>query len=306
MPAIATSTSAFFERSNAELKTLRSQTEAIQSQIGTGQRLTRSSDDPLAASRLRGLLRADRLATVDTDNANRAASDLSLADSALSDIADAVTRVRELAVQASSDALGPEQRRAIATELDAIHASILATANARDSSGHALFGGETTGDAYELDGSGNAVYIGTGSAPTFPIGENESVVTGLTGPQVLAFEINGASTDLLSVVKSLSLAMADGSTASAALGRDALPTLDAGLDKVTTAQTVIGTRLAWLDVSGERRLDLSEARTQLTSDLGATDIASSVTRLQEMMVVLEASQASFVKLASLSLFDQLR
>jgi flagellar hook-associated protein 3 FlgL len=31
-----------------------------------------------------------------------------------------------------------------------------------------------------------------------------------------------------------------------------------------------------------------------------------MTRLQEVMTVLEASQASFVRLASLSLFDRLR
>jgi flagellar hook-associated protein 3 FlgL len=31
-----------------------------------------------------------------------------------------------------------------------------------------------------------------------------------------------------------------------------------------------------------------------------------MTRLQEVMTVLEASQASFVRLANLSLFDQLR
>jgi hypothetical protein len=42
------------------------------------------------------------------------------------------------------------------------------------------------------------------------------------------------------------------------------------------------------------------------ADIGGTDIASTVTQLQQAMLVLEASQASFAKLSGLSLFDQLR
>ena len=69
---------------------------------------------------------------------------------------------------------------------------------------------------------------------------------------------------------------------------------------------MIGTRLAWIDLTSERRIELSEMRSAEETDLGATDIASTVVQLQEMLTVLEASQASFSKLSGLSLFDQLR
>jgi flagellar hook-associated protein 3 FlgL len=41
------------------------------------------------------------------------------------------------------------------------------------------------------------------------------------------------------------------------------------------------------------------------ADLGGTDIAETVARLQQAMLVLEASQASFARLAGLSLFERL-
>jgi flagellar hook-associated protein 3 FlgL len=42
------------------------------------------------------------------------------------------------------------------------------------------------------------------------------------------------------------------------------------------------------------------------ASIGGADLASTMTRLQEISTVLEASQASFVRLANLSLFDVLR
>ena len=47
------STSAFYERSTRAIADLRAQAEALQAAIGTGSRLTRSSDDPVAAAQLR-------------------------------------------------------------------------------------------------------------------------------------------------------------------------------------------------------------------------------------------------------------
>ena len=93
------STSAFYERATRNIGTLRGRAEGLQTALGTGQKLSRSSDDPVAASRLRSLTRADAMAAIDTTNAARAASDLTLTDSALSSFAGHVIRAQELATQ---------------------------------------------------------------------------------------------------------------------------------------------------------------------------------------------------------------
>jgi len=306
MTIINNSTSAFYERSTQGLSALRQRAESLQEQLGSGEKLARSSDDPVAASRLRALVRSDRLANFDTANANRATADLSLADSALTSFADTVMRVQELATQAANGTLNAGQRAAIGSEIAQIHANLVGLANSRDSSGHALFGGETAGQAYTLDGLGNAVYAGTGTAGDLPLGEGQSVARGLTGPEFLNFSVNGNPTDLMAVVKTLGEALQGAAVDPAQAARDALDSLNQGMEKLTTAQNLVGARLNWIDLTGERRIDLGEMRAGEESEIGATDIAETVTSLQQLMVVLEASQASFAKLAQLNLFDTVR
>ena len=68
-----------------------------------------------------------------------------------------------------------------------IHGNLVALANTKDSAGHSLFGGETAGNAYTLDGAGNAVYDGTASVSDLPLGDGQSVKRSLTGPEFLSF-----------------------------------------------------------------------------------------------------------------------
>ncbi|MCK9541970.1 MAG: flagellar biosynthesis protein FlgL [Novosphingobium sp.] len=303
MTIIGTGTAPFYERSVRGMTGLRAQAERMQSRIGTGERLARSSDDPVAAARLRTLARVDRMAQIDATNANRAAVDLSLADDALTSFAEAVMRAQTLANQAANDTLNDTQRAAIAAELSQIHGQLVDLANARDSMGHALFGGAAAGPAYELDASGNAVYIGTAASGELPLGDGQAVTRGLTGPEFLNFAVGGSSTDLLAVVRTLADGLQGADPAQAA--RDALGALSQGLDKVATGQTIVGARLAWLDLAAEQRLDRSELRGAEQADIGGVDFAATFARLQNTLLVLEASQSSFAKLSSLSLFARL-
>ena len=300
------STSAFYERATQDMTALRARAEGLQAAMSRGERLARSSDDPVAASRLRGLARGDSFAAIDTTNANRAVSDLTLTDTALGSFAEYITRAKELAVQAANATLSPAQRAGIGSELAQLHVNLAALANVRDSAGHALFGGETAGQAFTLDAAGNPVYAGTASAGELPLGEGLSVTRGLTGPEFLSFNASGGPTDIFAVVKGLADALQGGATDPAQAARDALGVLDTGLEAVTTAQTIIGTRLAWIDLTTQRREEMTELRAEEQAEIGGTDMAATITRLQEALTVLEASQASFAKLSSLSLFDVLR
>lgn len=296
-----TSTGAFYDRATLSIGGLRQRAEDLQEQIGKGERLSRSSDDPVAASRLRVLARAQSLTKIDTTNADRANADLQLADDALSSFADFVIRAQELATQASNQTLTAAQRAGIGVELGQLHGDLVALANSRDSAGHALFGGEVSGPAYTLDAAGNAGYVGTASAGELSLGEGQSVMRGITGPEFLSF----GGTDLMATIKGLSDALQGGVADPLAAAKAALDPLESGLQSVTTAQTVVGSRLAWIELNTQRRDTLSELRAGEQSEIGATDLAETVARLQETMTVLEASQASFARLSRLSLFDAL-
>lgn len=295
---INTATLGFFDRSTRDIAALRAQAESLQGKVASGERLTRGSDDPVAAAQLRALARADSGAQVDKTNAGRAATDLSLADTALSSVADAVTRARELATQAANGTLSTDQLASIGTEVAAIHAQLVELANTKDAAGHALFGGNAAGDAYTIDASGSAVYAGVGSSGELEIAEGQTVGRGVTGVQAFG--------GLFATVKMLADALQVGGAGAATAARNSLSALDTGLTSVTTAQAVVGARLTWIDHANDRAATIGELRATQKADVGGSDIATTVAALQQTMLTLEASQAGFSRLSSLSLFSLLR
>src|SRR5690606_2563230 len=178
------STGAFFERATRQIGTLRERANRLQDQIGSGERLSRSSDDPVAAARLRTLARRERLAEVDQRNADRAMGDLQLTDKARESRAEITILARVLAMRAANETLGVEQRQMLRAEIDGLRESVLLVANSRNGAGQALFGGQAAGLAYEDTGAG-ITYVGTDTAESVGIGDGQSVTRSLTGPEVL-------------------------------------------------------------------------------------------------------------------------
>lgn len=305
MTGVTNGTLAFYRRSQLQMGNLRSTAESLQNQLSTGERLSRPSDDPVAASQLRMLGRADRLGTIDASNAQRASQDLQLAGAAMEAIGSDIIRARELALWASSDTVGETERLAIGAELDQLRLRLLATANSRDGSGNALFGGETSGAAYALDGSGAISYIGTATSGDIDLGQGQVVARGLTGPEVLSFNSGGAATDVFAHIAALAAALQGGSADPAAAARDAMGGFDDALDALTRSQTVAGSRLAWIDIIQERQISQAQTRATQTADTGGVEFASTVAELQKILTVLEASQAGFARLSNLSLFDNI-
>jgi flagellar hook-associated protein 3 FlgL len=300
---ISLSTGAFYDRATRQIGSLRSEADNLQRQIGSGERLSRSSDDPVAAAQLRTLSRSQRLADIDQRNSDLAQSNLKLTDSALGQVANVVIRAKELATAAANGTLSIDQRSSIGTEIENLRQSLLLLANSRDSAGHALFGGQAAGAAFDSSGASIA-YVGTAGADPIQLGDGQAVTPALTGPEVFAFGLNGSQTDLFAVLGTLATALQNGDQGAA--GRDAMTALDAGLDKVTSAQTIIGARMSWVELMDERRTTTGEMAADQQATIGGADLAATMTRLQEITTVLEASQASFVRLANLSLFDLLR
>lgn len=302
---VTVSTAAFYGRSNQQLSSLRTRAEGLQSQIGTGERLSRSSDDPAAAALLRNLDRRQRLSEIDAKNADRASTDLVLADQAVVVMADIVTRAKELALQARSTILSDTNFELIETEVLTLRDSLLTLANGRDAAGHALFGGAVPGLAFEEVG-GVVSYVGAANAPLTELGEGQAVERSMVGTEILNFTDGaGNPTDMFIVLSNFAAAMATGGAAAGAGAEAALDLLDSGLEKVTSAQTIIGTRQAWIETVGDKRTASRELVSGEQAKLGGADLASTISRLQELMTVLEASQASFVRLSNLTLFDLL-
>lgn len=306
---IAAGTTAFYGRAQAQGSRLRDEAERLQTQIATGQRLTRPSDDPLAASRLRTLVRQDQLAQADRHVADQAAGRLHATALALESAVGVVIRAKELATEASSATASDTGRKAIGEELSTLAQTLLSLANSRDASGQPLFGGEAAGPAYAPNGVG-ATYLGTAAAPLVNVGEAQRVAAGLTGPEVFGSPAGtGAGAgmgDLFTALGTLAAALKTGDAAGATVAGDTLAALDAGLDRLAVAQASVGTRLGAIETATERRTVRGELIAAEQATIGGTDLALTISRLQHTLTVLEASQTGFAKLANLSLFNLLR
>jgi len=303
MTGLTNGTLAFYSRSTTQMGTIRREAEKLQTRLSTGTRIDRSSEDPVAASRLRSLGRADRLGAIDASNAARAKDGLTLTAGSLAAVAQDMGRVRELALWAGTETLSANQRASIGQEIAQLRLTILANVNARDVTGQPLFAGEAGGPAYQLDAAGNAIYAGTAVSGEIALGEGQSVTRGVTGPEFVGFSSGGNTSDIFAMLKSLGDALQGGSADPAAAATAALSDLDAALDGLTRTQTIVGTRLAWIETVQDRQVAQSENRASETADVGGVDLATTIAELQQKLTVLEASQAGFSRLSSLSLFD---
>jgi flagellar hook-associated protein 3 FlgL len=300
------STSAFYDSAIFNMTRLRESTNKLQQQISSGDKLAHAYDDPLAASQMRMLQASDTLATADTATTNAAKTQLTQTDDTLTEFATVVSQLQTLATQAANGTLSTSNRQAIGTQIAGYYQNLVSLANTKDANGNALFGGQGSGAAYTTDASGNVTYNGTATAATLSLGPGLSVTTGVTGPEFMNFTSNGTSKNLLSVVKNLAATLQDPTTttsAAIAAAQTGMTDLNAGLDAISTSQTVVGTRLGWISTTTSMQTAIAAQRTNNETTVGGTDITAAAAQLSQQMTVLEASQASFIKLANLSLFS---
>lgn len=86
----------------------------------------------------------------------------------------------------------------------------------------------------------------------------------------------------------------------------ALTNLDNGMGKVLEVQTEIGARLNLIDTTEVDNEDVTLVNKAVQADLRELDYAEALSRLSFQTIILEAAQQSYVKIASLNLFNQLR
>lgn len=306
MGSVTNSPGSFFNRSLAQMADLRAGIERTRSQIATGRRIERGSDDPAAAAQLRSVARREALATVEGDNAARLGQDLAAGGEELEAITSLLQRARELAVQAANTPTGADGRQAIAFELEQLTEELFSRANAVSLSGEPLFAGLSSGAAFTRDAAGNVTYAGTPESGAVPIAPGTSIERGLPGSEVFQFDLNGTPTSAFAVLGGLAAALQGGAPDPVAAANAALEGIDAALDTTSRAVTILGTRMAWVEQVEAQQADRRVALAERRSRVGDTDIADAIARLQQTMTALEASQAAFARVSSLTLFNALR
>lgn len=171
-------------RSLNALLNAQSQLARTQQQIASGKRVLTPADDPIGATRIQDLAR--QLSASDQYLANNdvARSRLSLEEQALADVSTAITRIRELLVQGSTDTVDYESRQMIRLEIEGRTQEILDIANRKDAQGEYLFSGLATLTQPFARVAGVVTYFGDQSQRMQQVGETQRVADGDSGAEV--------------------------------------------------------------------------------------------------------------------------
>ncbi|ODP39113.1 flagellar hook-associated protein 3 [Sphingomonas turrisvirgatae] len=294
-----------FDRPSLMMAGLNKQADTLQTQIATGSKIAAPSDSATGWQQLSGLKRAGADDKAYDANIKTAQALLGETESALDAVTTQLQRAKAFAVQANNGTLPPEARASILKDVEAIITDLLGVANRQDSRGHPLFGGATGDTAFARQDDGSIAYVGGEDGMSIPIGDGQSIAATETGARAFGgIAGKDGETDMFAILASLAAALAPGAEADAI--ETAMDDLDVALSQVETTRASIGARAFRLDLEAERVTDAGIAREARRSGIEDVDTSEAITQLQKTLTVLQATQASFTKLTSLSLFDYLR
>jgi flagellar hook-associated protein 3 FlgL len=135
-----------------------------QTDMTSGKRVNKASDDPAAAARSERA-QATQARTVATQRAVDASNNaMTLSEGALGDANSLMQQVREALVSAGNATYGDSERSGVADTIAGLRTQLLAIANRTDGSGHYLFGGQSTTVAPFSDTPGGVQFTGTAGA----------------------------------------------------------------------------------------------------------------------------------------------
>tara|TARA_Y100000815_G_scaffold244827_1_gene243338 strand:+ start:350 stop:1252 length:903 start_codon:yes stop_codon:yes gene_type:complete len=297
--AMRISTNQLYSHAASQITGLSMDANTLQTQIATNKRVNAPSDDATAWRRIQTLNRADANSAADAANVDLAQTILGETDVALASAEKQLQRAQELALQGASGTLNETDRAAISAELDGIVEELFSLANQADVRGQPLFAGATGDTAYVKQDDGTILFAGSGEPAAIPIGDGDTVQASVSGARAFGTGEDGA----FAALATLASALQTGDTAAIAKAADNIGT---ALSTVGATRASVGARAIRLDYVAERFDTASTTRSESRSALEEVDMTAAITELQKTLTVLDATQSSFTKLSSLSLFDYLR
>lgn len=296
----------------------------VQQQISTGIKVAKPGDDAIAFARAATLKRADTAANAQRQAMDAATGRLAASETALASIADLLARAKELALAGRNATLNAGDRQLLAVEVTELLAAARGLAEAQGPDGEALFAGAGTPPAYADAADGLAAWAGLGAPPQLAVA-GRLLFVGITGPE--AFGVTAPlpppdplapppdptlpppprTRNLFDSLAHLATSLVEPNPSFFDVAMDeAIAAMDGHIERVAAGQALIGTRAARLDAESQR-LDASQLQWRRDiSQLEETDMVEAIARLDRLTTVLEAAQASFARVSSLSLWDQIR
>lgn len=308
------STPALFNNSLANILNQQAAVAKAQDQVASGVKFKTAGEDPSGMAQVMALQQAQVEHTQLMGNVTTLRQRMGTEENALASAGDVLSRVRELAIQANTATVSPENRQQIATELQQLKAQLIDISNTSDGIGHYVFGGTQDSSKPFAETAGGISYSGTQTVRELAVGEGRTMVEGDSGDTTFLRIANssGGNTDLFARVQNvIDATLADTSTDAArtlnkAQFATAIGDIDGGITHLSTVRASVGSRLATLDDVDDRLQGLDTQLKTTMSEVRDLDYAESISRLQLHTLSLQAAQSVFAKVQGLSLFNYLR
>ena len=287
--------------------------EKAQSQLASGFRIQKPSDDPAGTRRALSLGAAMRAREQELANIDEARGWLESTDTQLQTVMSRISRARDLTVEGAT-VKDDTSARALATEIRSIRDEIIAISNDRRMD-RPLFGGFTNGLA--IEGNAEDGWTANGSdgnswhEVTRRVSETELPRVNVTAGEFLGFapdgtpleDAEGNAIDLLSILTRAADAVEAGESAEAS----------SLIGDITTASTRVANVLADVGATANR-VEAAHGRArdmQLTlrtelSNVRDVDMAEGIMELQVQQVAYEATLQALAKALPPSLAGFLR
>ncbi|HEY6881829.1 MAG TPA: flagellar hook-associated protein FlgL [Polyangiales bacterium] len=275
------SDNAKFENIRRNVTRAQSDMLKAQEQAGSGLRVAKPSDDPVAAAAARRENARKALGAAGMSSADAATDQLTGADNALDDVYTGLTRARELALQASTDTTSAENRTALAQEMRKIREQMVSLGNTKVGGRYVFAGYRDQTPPFEADGN----FVGDGSTKEVQPVPGMRVSASVSGAEVFG---NGSGNDMFSTLDSLISAFENNDSAGA---RAQLDNLQANEDRVSKARSTVGAMMDSVEL-GRNVAEQQQARaTNQIHNLTEMDEVSAATNLLQAKNALEAALA---------------
>lgn len=232
--------SSTFDLARQTVADARTRVADAQRQASTGLRVEKPSDDPLAAAQAKRASAKEVRAESHQRVTSYAGMALEVMDSALSHVADLLQRVRELAIQAANDTIGPDQRAAAAAEVGTIKDQILAIANTEVDGRYVFAGRANSGAPYDANGT----YQGDPEGKEVEVAPGVRAEEGMPGNRI--FGSAGGGIDIFAALDSLQTALAANDRAGMQAGLGSIATSH---DQVVNARALVGVQAERMEVA---------------------------------------------------------
>ncbi|HEY1510394.1 MAG TPA: flagellar hook-associated protein FlgL [Solirubrobacteraceae bacterium] len=277
--------------------------DTTQQELSTGKRINQPSDDPSGTGLTLQL--NTQLSNLNTysNNVTDATGWTTASTSAMTDMTNAVQRIRSLTVEAANGSQNTADMQASAQEVNQLIDEIKQDANTQYN-GQYVFSGSATGTAPYQSGSNDA-YAGDNGTVTRQIGPGTSLAINANLGSVLG---TGQTTSgqpagdgqLLNTLRNISDAMQSGDSTS--LNSD-LSSLDTNINSLTGVAAQAGAVTDRLQMAASRIQTLQTSDTQVLSNTQGADMASTEISYSTQQAALTAALQAGASIVQQSLMN---